>query len=101
MAETITHEMIFASSDKCCRWAGQPDRLAEELYSNCPESESPGVLNDADLFAVLMYGELDRIKEGKVDLSEGLESDQLEDWLVARAVRRMLESREATRQLRG
>ena len=103
MANTISFKMIEESTSEHCLWSDQPYHIARELY---PDSEVPEGDFDYDTLPVTESG---ATEAGLIALSvqwdlqvtladhkhrrllpEWLQSDQIEDWLVARAVRNVL-----------
>ncbi len=105
MSQTVTFEMIKASTEDNCLWLEHPNRIAGELY---PDSslyqdahDCSSSLSDADLAALKIFGDLESIEDGKLVIPDWVGVDQLEDWIASRAVKQVLYSREAVRRLNG
>lgn len=86
--------MIYKSSIDNCLWVNEPKRIAQEIYpdSGFPDDMSP--ITDAELALSSIHLDLVSLEEERLNFPVHMFPDQLEDWLVARAVKYVIKARE-------
>ena len=94
MVESISRRMIEESSDSYSTWIDIYHEISRTLFNTPAREENwrgEAPWEPGDFASMQLYSDLMKAHRGELEIPEYLEVDQIEDWFVARAIRKGLQ----------